>query len=189
MRFSILKSVVTAMALTVTTVLGNLAPQQIVDGLDSLTAKAVALQPVAQSITILNAPLIVIGQGPFPQLIAGFADIASTGNALISQMDGQEPVQPGPSEDVYNAVRRLVQTYQALLNILIGKAGLLERIPIIGEPVAASLRGVQGALDSIFITLINVVESRANDITSQANSLENTLDLTIGKYQSIASGL
>ena len=81
------------------------------------------------------------------QLIAGFADIASTGNALISQMDGQEPVQPGPSEDVYNAVRRLVQTYQALLNILIGKAGLLERIPIIGEPVAASLRGVQGALD------------------------------------------
>ena len=66
MRFSILKSVVTAMALTVTTVLGNLAPQQIVDGLDSLTAKAVALQPVAQSITILNAPLIVLGQGPFP---------------------------------------------------------------------------------------------------------------------------
>jgi len=81
------------------------------------------------------------------QLIAGFADIVSTGNALISQIDGQEPVQPGPSEDVYNAVRELVRYYQVLLNILIGKAGLLTKVPLIGEPVATGLRGVQGVLD------------------------------------------
>lgn len=41
-------------------------PQQIADGLASITQKFQTLQAPAQSITILNAPLIVIGQGPFP---------------------------------------------------------------------------------------------------------------------------
>lgn len=54
------------MALCGTAVMGALTPQQIADGLSSITQKAQALQAPAQSITILNAPLVAIGQGPFP---------------------------------------------------------------------------------------------------------------------------
>jgi len=66
MRFSFLKPVVAAMALCGTAVMGSLTPQQIADGLSSMTQKTQALQAPAQSITLINAPLIVIGQGPFP---------------------------------------------------------------------------------------------------------------------------
>lgn len=41
-------------------------PQQITNALGSLTQKAKDLNAPAQSITVLNVPLIIIGQGPFP---------------------------------------------------------------------------------------------------------------------------
>ncbi|KAI0907828.1 hypothetical protein F4824DRAFT_464055 [Ustulina deusta] len=185
------------------TAMAALSAQQIADGLKSITAKSQALQAPAQSITILNAPLIAIGQGPFPQIIAGFSDIVSTGNTLISQLSGTGPIAKrgeqehprdlsprGPDADlVFGAFREFVAVHQALLNILIGKAGLLEKIPIIGEPVAAALRGVEGVVDTLAIGLIGVLQSHVSDVTSDANSLDSTLQLTISKYESISIGL
>ncbi len=43
--------------------------------------------------------------------------------------------------------------HQALLNILIGKAGLFEKIPLIGEPVSAVLRSLEGVVDVSFYSL------------------------------------
>jgi len=43
-----------------------LTAQQIVDNINMLTVKSQALQGPANSITIINGPLIIIGQGPFP---------------------------------------------------------------------------------------------------------------------------
>ncbi|KAI0407190.1 hypothetical protein F4802DRAFT_595416 [Xylaria palmicola] len=185
------------------TAMAAATPQQIADGIKSITQKSQALQAPAQSITILNAPLIIIGQGPFPQLITGFTDIVSTAAALAAQLPGTEPVQRrgekehardlsprGPDADlIFNAFREFVRVHQALLNILIGKAGLLAKIPIIGQPVATVLRQVENVVDTIAISLINLVQARANDLTSEANSLGNTLDLTISKYESISIGI
>ncbi|KAL2148068.1 hypothetical protein VTI28DRAFT_124 [Corynascus sepedonium] len=61
-----LRSLVAGAALMAASVLAAATPQQIADGIRAITQKSQALQPVAQSITVLNAPLIVIGQGPFP---------------------------------------------------------------------------------------------------------------------------
>ncbi len=44
----------------------GLTPAQVVSNIRTLTTKSQALQAPAQSITIINGPLIVIGQGPFP---------------------------------------------------------------------------------------------------------------------------
>lgn len=66
-----LRSLVTgAVALMAATVNAALTPQQIADGINRITEKSRALQEPAQSITIVNAPLIVIGQGPFPVRLA-----------------------------------------------------------------------------------------------------------------------
>ncbi|KAJ8122435.1 hypothetical protein ONZ43_g1371 [Nemania bipapillata] len=181
------------------TAMAAATPQQIADAIGSLTQKSQALQAPAQSITILNAPLIVIGQGPFPTIIAGFTDIVSTANALINQLPGTAPIQKrdekehardlsprGPDADlVFGAFREFVRVHQALLNILIGKAGILETVPVIGQPVATALRGVESVVDTIAITLINLLQNHSNDVTSDANALGNTLDLTISKYDSI----
>jgi hypothetical protein len=48
----------------------------------------------------------------------------------------------------------MVRVYQELLNILIGKAGILEKIPWVGQPVATVVRQVENVIDvSIPITL------------------------------------
>ncbi|KAH6631615.1 UVI-1 [Chaetomium tenue] len=195
-----LRSLVTgAVALMAAAVNAAATPQQIADSIKSITDKGAELQAPAQSITILNAPLIVIGQGPFPTLITGFNDIVSTANVLISQLPGTDPVQRrgripagiarrGPDADlVFNAYREMVSVYQILLNILIGKAGLLEQIPLVGQPVATALRNVEGVVDTIAITLINLVESRARDLESEANSLDATLSLCINKYDGLGA--
>ncbi|KAI1370009.1 hypothetical protein F5Y08DRAFT_325120 [Xylaria arbuscula] len=176
-----------------------LSGQQIADGIKTITQKSQALQPTAQSITVLNAGLIVIGQGPFPPLITGFNDIVSTGNTLISQLAGSGPIQKrgekehardlaarGPDADaVFTAFREFVAVHQALLNILIGKAGLLEQIPVVGQPVATVLRAVEGVVDTLAIDIINLLQDHAGDVTSDANSLDSTLQLAISKYDSI----
>lgn len=65
MRFSILNSAVAALAVC-STALGQMTPSQVVDNIKSLTTKSQALQAPAQSISIINGPLIVVGLGPFP---------------------------------------------------------------------------------------------------------------------------
>lgn len=48
-----------------------LTPAQVVNNIKMLTQKSQALQGPANSITIVNGPLIVIGQGPFPTVRGG----------------------------------------------------------------------------------------------------------------------
>ncbi|KAI0395171.1 UVI-1 [Xylariaceae sp. FL0594] len=164
-----------------------LTPQQIADGLGRITDESRALQEPAESITIVNAPLIVIGQGPFPTIISGFAEIVTTANVLIGGLDGTPAIADAADATlVFDAFRTFVGVHQALLNILIGKAGIIEKVPVVGQPVASALRGVEGVVDSIAIFLINNVESRAVDLGAEANSLDTTLDLAISKYEGIA---
>ncbi|KAL2194703.1 UVI-1 [Corynascus similis CBS 632.67] len=192
-----LRSLVAGAALMAASVLAAATPQQITDGIRMITQKSQALQPVAQSITVLNAPLIVIGQGPFPTLITGFTDIISTANALITQLPGTDPIQKrnvpsritrrGPDADlVFQSFREFVRANQDLLNILIGKADILTKVPVVGQPVATALRGVEGVFDTIAITLINLIEARARDLTAEADSLGKTLDLAIQQYEGIS---
>ncbi|KAI1430724.1 hypothetical protein GGR50DRAFT_683554 [Xylaria sp. CBS 124048] len=79
------KTFATGLAMAATA-LATATPQQIADGLASITKKSLALQAPAQSVTIVNAALIVIGQGPFPSIIAGFNDIVDTATVLAKSI-------------------------------------------------------------------------------------------------------
>ncbi|KAI0503010.1 UVI-1 [Xylaria bambusicola] len=173
-------------ALMATTAIAALSPAQIADGLKRVTDLSQQLQAPAQSITIVNAPLIVIGQGPFPQIIRGLTEIVTTASVTIAQLDGTSPITAEADATlIFNAFRAFVRVHQALLNILIGKAGIITSVPVVGQPIAAVLRQVEGVVDTIAIGLINLVESRSQDLTSEANSLGNTLDLAIQKYEGL----
>jgi hypothetical protein len=53
---------------------------------------------------------------------------------------------------VANREKQFVRVHQVLLNILIGKAGLFQTVPLIGQPVSAILRQVEGVVDvSLFL--------------------------------------
>lgn len=97
-----------------------------------------------------------------------------------------------------------------LLNILIGKAGILERVPIIGEPMETALLDNEAAVDvsnslSVFdldfgkhmlMLCTQLVATNLSDISpefqteidAQFKSLSDSFKATIARYQSIASG-
>jgi len=52
--------------------------------------------------------------------------------------------------------QQFVAVHQALLNILIGKAGLFNTVPLIGTPVATALRGVEGVVDVRLLSQISL---------------------------------
>lgn len=163
-------------------------PAQVVSNIRMLTQKSQALQAPAQSITIINGPLIVIGQGPFPPIIAGFTDIVSTATTALAQMQGMPKVPAGTDASaIFDAFREFVRVHQALLNILIGKAGLFTTIPFIGQPVAAVLKQVENVVDTIAFQLIDTVESRAADLQNQAASLKSTIMVCINSYEGVSS--
>jgi hypothetical protein len=61
-----LRSLAAGAVLIAAPIIAALSPADVVGGLAQLTGKSQALQAPAQSISIVNAPLIIIGQGPFP---------------------------------------------------------------------------------------------------------------------------
>lgn len=96
----------TAGAIMATTAMAALTPAQIADSLKTITTQSQNLQGPAQSITIVNAPLIVIGQGPFPPIISGFTQIVTTATAAISQFDGTPKITNQADADlVFGAFR------------------------------------------------------------------------------------
>ncbi|KAM7208385.1 hypothetical protein V8F20_001363 [Naviculisporaceae sp. PSN 640] len=166
-----------------------LTAQEIVNNINTLTTKSKALQEPARTITILNAPLIVIGQGPFPQLIAGFTDIvvtATTANAAMNA-DRDRITSVSDAKLIADAFRTFVRVHQELLNILIGKAGLVTSLPIVGPPVAAVLRSLEAIVDTIAFGLIDIIDpsDQKADLTSDYKSLDASITLTINKYDGL----
>ncbi|KAF3930595.1 hypothetical protein ABW19_dt0204660 [Dactylella cylindrospora] len=184
MRF--FKAALAALAVFATPSLGALTPQQMADNLKLLTDKSQALQAPAQTISLINTPLILIGQGPFPIIINGFTEIIGIVNTANSQMTGTAPVTaPADATLIADAFREFVRVHQVLLNILIGKAGILVQVPFVGAPVAAVLRQLEAAVDTVALQLIDLLDSQNTDVQTQANSLGGTLDLAIQKYDGL----
>ncbi|KAK2036450.1 hypothetical protein LZ31DRAFT_615696 [Colletotrichum somersetense] len=191
MQLSILKYAVVALATHCSGVLSQsqLTPANVVDNIKTLTMKSQALQAPAKEITTVNGLMIVIGQGPFPKIIAGFTEIITITTTAISAMQAMPPVPAGSGSDaIFNAFREFVLVHQALLNILIGKAGLLSTVPVVGGPVASVLRQLESVVDTVAFMLIDSVESRANDLKTEAGSLKGTIEITIMKYEGVAAG-
>lgn len=87
---------------------------------------------------------------------------------------------------IFAAYRDSVRIQQTLYNILTGKAGLFQVVPLIGEPVSAALRSVKSSLDTFTPLLINTSPARAADLTLQKNNLDGTLNLTITAYDGLS---
>ncbi|WQF75970.1 hypothetical protein CDEST_00984 [Colletotrichum destructivum] len=186
MRFSILKAAVAALAVCNDVVLGQLTPAQVVTNIELITSKSQALIDPAKEITLISGTLLIIGQGPFPKIIAGFTDIVTTAGVSLAQMQGMPPVPAGAESDaIFEAVRTFVRIHQQLLNVLIGKAGLFSTIPIVGQPVAAVLRAVEGIVDAVAFALIDGVQSRANDLKTELGGLTVTIKTATKQYEGI----
>ncbi|GAQ91769.1 hypothetical protein KFL_008490030 [Klebsormidium nitens] len=162
-------------------------PRQLVDSIKRATQQGQALQAPAQSITIINGPLIVIGQGPFPKIIVGFTEMITELTTSIAEAQGAERLSGADTTAVADAVRDMVRVHQALLNILIGKAGLFNTVPFIGQPVAEVLRQYEGVIDAYLFQLTDLASSEAasKTISGQQMSLDGTTTIAINAYSGL----
>eukprot|EP00243_Klebsormidium_subtile_P002994 TRINITY_DN16129_c0_g1_i1.p1 TRINITY_DN16129_c0_g1~~TRINITY_DN16129_c0_g1_i1.p1 ORF type:complete len:197 (-),score=53.42 TRINITY_DN16129_c0_g1_i1:269-859(-) len=161
-------------------------PAQLVDFVRRATQQGQALQAPAQSISIINGPLIVIGQGPFPQIIRGFTEMITEMTTSIAYAQGSEPFSGSDATAVADAVREMVRVHQALLNILIGKAGLFNTVPFIGAPIASVLRQYEGVIDTFVFQLVDLAPTdAAKIITQKKDSLDVTTDAAIKAYEGL----
>jgi len=182
-----IKTALTALTLLSVPTFAALTAKQMSDNLKMLTNKSMALQRPAQTITIISGPLIVVGLGPFPEIIKGFTEIVTITTTAVAQMQGTPKF--GTQAEVTlvaDSLRTFVKVHQDLLNILIGKAGLFNTVPFIGAPVAFTLRQLEGVVDTVALMLINLAEDFTSDIANQAGSLSGTITLTIDSYDGLS---
>ncbi|KAH7410458.1 hypothetical protein DE146DRAFT_687153 [Phaeosphaeria sp. MPI-PUGE-AT-0046c] len=161
---------------------------QVVSNINTLTQQAQALQPVAQQIMLIDTILLAAGQGKYPQIITGLATQTQTVTTYVNQMQGAAAITDATeATSVYDAFRSFVQAEQALLNVLIGKAGLANTAPFVGAPISAVLRALEGSLDAFDFGLIDQVPSRSSDLTTLTQALSQTLDTAIRQYSGIVN--
>ncbi|KAH6624010.1 hypothetical protein B0J18DRAFT_427058 [Chaetomium sp. MPI-SDFR-AT-0129] len=155
-----LRSLIAGAAVLAAPVMAALSATQVTDGLNKVTQKSLELQPVADSITVVNAPLFVIGQGPFPDLIAGFTDIITTADTLVHGATTRSIDTQGLSADqitqINNGYKKFANAQSNLLKTLGNKAPLVASVPAVGAPVAAVLRSLESVVDTIAFTIIGL---------------------------------
>lgn len=84
----------------------QISPKQLVENINAVTQKSQDLQDPAQRITLVNGPLIVVGQGPFPEIIRGLTEIVSLTGTTVAQLRGAPTIPAGePSDAVFEAFR------------------------------------------------------------------------------------
>jgi len=165
----------------------GLAASDVVDALNTLTTKSQSCQGPANQITIVNIALAVSGQGPVPAVIYRLSDIVTTLGSVIGSLAGTQPFTVKSDEDaIVTALTTFVQVHQALLNILIGKAGLVPNLlPFVGPPLAAVLRNLESVVDTFAFELIDLVPDNAPAATTQKDSLDVTIIKAVNAWSGV----
>jgi len=162
--------------------MSGIKPSDIVSDLKTFTQKAQAIQGPAQSISIINGPLLVIGLGPFPSVIRAYVDLVTTMSNSLANMQGLSPIKGSEADDVFNAYRDFARVNEYTFQILTGKAGLFQTVPIIGQPMIAILSQVEQIYDVYTFAMIDALPSHAADVQGLASSLDAAEDVVIQAY-------
>jgi len=186
MRFSFNTVVTATLALlSSSNVAAQLTKDAVITNINTITTLSQGLQTPAKSINLLSGPLLLIGQGPFPQIITGFGTIVTDVTADIQAMQVPVSFSGQDATDIYNAFSDFIQVHQALLAILIGKAGILSVVPLIGFPVSAALRSVESVVDTVSLSLAAMITDYATQVASQTGALNTQLDQAITSYEGL----
>ncbi|KAG9659928.1 hypothetical protein KCU64_g3538, partial [Aureobasidium melanogenum] len=153
--------------------------QKITQQSKSLTTVAQALNPM-NGVPLLG-PSSGSGSSSFNDVINGFQGIIQTGTTAITNMQGTPSYTDTAAEqEVCDAFHEFVVVHQNLLNVVIGKSGLLQSIFL--GPVAAVLRSLEGVVDTLSFGVIDSVPFCADNATSDKDNLDGTLSKAICAY-------
>jgi len=184
MRFT--NAFVAAMATLSTSVSAVMTAPEVIAAINVLTHASAAIEVSANQITLLSGALFLIGQGPFPAVINGVTQLITTANTDIQTMGASPTIFAvlSDEEDILETFTTFVEVHQQLLNTLIGKAGILNDLPLVGPPVAGALRTLEAVVDTLAFALIDSVPDVSTPFTAQKNALDVTIEAAIAAYAS-----
>ncbi|EAQ84761.1 hypothetical protein CHGG_08775 [Chaetomium globosum CBS 148.51] len=180
MRFSIL----TVLAALGSVTLAQMKATVVVENIQVLTVKSQKLIQPAKELTLANAPLLILGQGPWPSYSASAI-------LLPRPLSMSVPCLPAPRANytgveataIADAFRLFVKTHQTLLDALIGVGGFITKIPFAGPPVAAVLRSVEKVVDTLALGIIGTLEaSVAAALSTDYAGLKATIGTAITTF-------
>ena len=142
--------------------------------------------------------------GPIETVAKGLERITEVLTTSLPRITFLPPLPPGcDSDTVVIALVEFVRIHQALLNILIGRAGLLEGSPIkrrhstetgvvladrspngfIGSGIALALRALEKIVDTVAAKLISLVPTRSACAEQEKKKLDDSLKESILAYE------
>jgi Leucine-rich repeat (LRR) protein len=158
----------------------DLVTVKILEGFDNVTTQSNNLRIAVETITIFNVGErgVIIAKG-FTSIIA---KIAKGTTRVHSVSTGQLP--DNDAKLVVQALTTFVQVHQALLQVIIGKHGLLTLAPFF-EPIRLALVDLEAAIDTLAFDLIDLIPTRKPAANAQFASLSVTLTNAITTYSPI----
>ncbi|KAF1957963.1 hypothetical protein CC80DRAFT_395547, partial [Byssothecium circinans] len=141
--------------------------------------------------------------GPIDDVAKGLNRIANFLATSLPRIAFLPPLPPGcDSDTVVIALVEFTRIHQALLNILIGRSGLLEGSPIkrevsaetgvelserapngfIGASIALALRAVERVVDTLAAKLIGLVPTWSECAKQEKKKLDDSLEESIRAY-------
>ncbi|KAJ4295060.1 hypothetical protein N0V90_007068 [Kalmusia sp. IMI 367209] len=138
---------------------------------------------------------VMAPQGAILDISVGLGRITSTLTIAAPRFVFLPPFPPSCSSDtIIIAFIEFVEVHQALLNILIGHSGLLERGPVrrgadeaygaleeresagfVGKPIAAALRALEGVVDTLALALVRLVPSNSECTKAKTEELAESI--------------
>ncbi|KAH8590127.1 hypothetical protein B0O99DRAFT_745433 [Bisporella sp. PMI_857] len=146
---------------------------KVTGSINAIAELSLDLTKVAKSITLgpLGLPL---GAGGFGNLVVGFQKIITTATgALKGTSKPSKSFTKGEQQEVCKAFRNFVKIHQELLDVVIGKGGILTLLG--GAPVAAVLRVLEGVVDTIALQIISLVPTCSKGAKADLAALDKKI--------------
>lgn len=152
-----------------------------------------------------EADASLLPSNPILEVSNGLGRITLTISLAFPTFQSFPPLPPDCSADtIVLAWLEFVRVHQELLSILIGRSGLLERGPtkrsdvgmvagrgelvtratqgFVGKPIAAALRKLEGVVDTLAVTLVDVVPNKSECTKQKSGELKKSIQKAETSY-------
>jgi hypothetical protein len=155
----------------------------ITDAIKAVTELSDNLRKETEKINNFNAPK----QGY--KIAEGFTLIIKNvieASAALAPGANPSPLNDDDAKVVVKTLTTFVQVHQALLNVVIGKHGLLTLIPFF-EPIRLALVQLEIVVDTFAFNLINLIPTQQPAASGQVASLDVTIRDAVNTYSAFLS--
>ncbi|KAK0743029.1 hypothetical protein B0T18DRAFT_174496 [Schizothecium vesticola] len=132
------------------------AVDDFVDVLTSLTTECEALMGPASQVSVLNAPLFLLGAGPWATVVDGFADMAATLTAATSALPPTTQFTDDDSAAVADAFSSFSTAQRGvLISSFIREGTVFKAVPGVGKRIAGVIEVAAAAAETTVAIILD----------------------------------